>query len=285
MYNLRYHIASLVAVFLALAMGLLLGTIVVDRGVLSTQQAALVSGLQKDFDEIRAESVVVRKSNATLTAFAGDVVPRLVDSVLASRTVVVITSPENADTAGRATEVIKAGGGVVAVATFNAGDLGLADEKVAKAAGSALAVPAGSVTTSMVVEALAREWSTPGDARLVTKALVDANALKLSGLPSTSGAGGAVVACSFDGKPDGAALLLGSALSDALRASAGVETTERGDGTAAAAVKAGLSAVDDIDTPTGQVSLTWILAGRASGFFGQGAGVDSAYPSPLFGSK
>ena len=42
MYNIRYHIASLVAVFLALALGLVLGGLVVQQGTFSKQQKALV---------------------------------------------------------------------------------------------------------------------------------------------------------------------------------------------------------------------------------------------------
>jgi hypothetical protein len=50
MYNLRYHIVSLVAVFLALTVGLVLGTVVVERGVLTKQRAALVGDLTKQYD-------------------------------------------------------------------------------------------------------------------------------------------------------------------------------------------------------------------------------------------
>ena len=38
MYNIRYHIASLVAVFLALALGLVLGGLVVRQGGFDKQQ-------------------------------------------------------------------------------------------------------------------------------------------------------------------------------------------------------------------------------------------------------
>lgn len=285
MYNLRYHIASLVAVFLALAMGLLLGTIVVDRGVISQQQAALVAGLQEDFNEIRQESAEMRRTNTTLTRFAAAVVPGVVEGALSTRTIVIIASPESAETADRAADIVRDAGGAVAVATFSDVDLGLMDEGVASAVGKALNLPAGSVTTSMVVDALSNEWRTAGDARLVTKALVGANALKMTGLPAAGSIGGTIVTCTFDGKADGAALLLGSALSDTLRASAGVETVARSTGLAAQAAERGLSAVDDIDTPMGQLSLTWILAQRASGSFGQGDGVDDPYPPRLFGEE
>ena len=107
MYNLRYHIASLVAVFLALAMGLLLGTIVVERGVLSDQQTTLVAGLQKDFSQIRAESAALKTANDALSAFAGEAAPKLVDGALTGRTVLVIAAPDSADTVASVTSAVK----------------------------------------------------------------------------------------------------------------------------------------------------------------------------------
>lgn len=285
MYNLRYHIASLVAVFLALAVGLLLGTIVADRGALNAQRTTLVEGLQKDFNQIRSESAAVKKANDALTAFGAEAVPRVVDSALASRTVIVIASPETADTVAKVTDDVKAAGGTTAIATFTGVGFSLKETAVAAAVDKVLGLPAGSVDETAVVAALAREWTTPGDSRVLTKALVGANALKFTGLAPNGFAAGVVVTSTFDGKPDAAAFDLATALSGGSRAAVGVETTKRPDGSAVAAKAAGLSGVDDIDTPTGEVSLVWLLAGRASGLFGVGSTVDAAYPSPLFPAK
>ena len=60
MYNLRYHIASLVAVFLALSVGLVLGSIVVERGTLDEQREALVTSLQQEFTELNAENKLLK---------------------------------------------------------------------------------------------------------------------------------------------------------------------------------------------------------------------------------
>ena len=48
MYNVRYHIASLVSVFLALALGLVLGGLIVDKTP-ATSQSSLVTGLKQEF--------------------------------------------------------------------------------------------------------------------------------------------------------------------------------------------------------------------------------------------
>lgn len=282
MYNLRYHIASLVAVFLALAMGLLLGTIVVERGVLSSQQTSLVAGLEKQFNDIRTESASVKAANATLSGFAGEVAPQLVAGALTGRTVLIIAAPEAGDTVASARTAVTEADGRTAVVTIAKPGLALSDPDVAAAAEKALGVVAGSLDQTTVVTALAHEWTTPNDPRVLTKAMTTAGGLKLSGLPATGTVGAVVVCASYTGTPDGAALALAETISGGLLPAVGVETTKRADGTAAAAKAAGMSGVDNADTPVGSVSLVWVLAGRANGLFGVGDSVDFAYPSPLF---
>jgi len=281
-YNLRYHIASLVAVFLALAVGLLLGTIVVERGVLTDAQRTTVQGLQKEFDSIRSESAAVKKANDVLTAFAGGLPPRLVGAAVPGRTVWVIAGPDPAETVAQVVDDVRAADGDIAVATFSGAGLSLGDEAVVSAAAKALDIPAASVDTTAVATALAREWITAGDARVLTKAMVAAGGLKMTGLAAADAAGGVVVAASFDGTPDRDAFALAGALSRPLVPVVGVEMTKRADGTALAAKSAGFSGVDDIETPMGQVSLVWVLSGRTTGLFGSGDKVDGPYPAPLF---
>jgi copper transport outer membrane protein MctB len=281
-YNLRYHIASLVAVFLALAVGLLLGTIVVERGVITSAQRTTVQELQKDFNQIRSESAAVKKTNDALSAFVAESAPRLVESALTSRTVLVIAGPDTAETVATTGRAIRAAGGVTAVATFSGVGLSLGDEAVAAAAAKALDVPVESLDATAVVIALAREWSSPDEPRVLTKALIAAGGLKLTGLAATDKVGAVAVSATFDGTPDPVAFRLAAALSGPTVPAVGVETTKRSDGAAAAAKTAGLSGVDDVDSPIGQVSLVWVLSGRASGLYGVGEGVDGPYPTPLF---
>ncbi|HEY5506695.1 MAG TPA: copper transporter, partial [Coriobacteriia bacterium] len=208
MYNLRYHIASLVAVFLALAMGLLLGSIVVERGVLSSQQTTLVAGLQKDFDQIRAESAALKTVNVSLSAFSAEVAPKIVDGALAGRIVLVIAAPDAGDTVANVTTAVRAAGAKTAVVTFSDVGLSLSDPDAQAAAAKALGTASGSVDETAVVAALAREWTTPGDPRVLTKAISSAGGLKMTGLPGTATVDAVVVAASFAGTPDPSAFNL-----------------------------------------------------------------------------
>lgn len=281
MYNLRYHIASLVAVFVALTVGLLLGSIVVERGLLTSQRATLLTGLQAEFDTLRAESQGLKATNETLSLFAADAVSGVVSGVLADRTVVVIASPDNADTAARASEAVRLAGGKVAYATFSGPGFSLTDDMIAATARE-LSVATSSVTASRVVDALAFEWSATGVPRSMTKALIAAGALKMQGLGATATVAGTVVTAVYEGMPDPWAMRLARAMTSDTRFALGVDTTKRSDGSAKAAKAAGLSGVDDIDTTFGRVSLAWVLSGRAAGLFGTGADASDRYPSPLY---
>jgi hypothetical protein len=282
MYNLRYHIASLVAVFVALTVGLLLGSIVVEKGLLTSQRATLVAGLQTEYDKLRADSNVLKVNNDSLSSFASDAVPGIVNGVLSGRTVVVVAGPQSADTVARASEAIRLAGGKVAVATFSDLELSLADDRVKAAAAKALNASPASLTATSAVDVLATEWTTPNSARPLTYALIGAGGLKLQGLAATETVSGTVVTAVFDGTPDPWGMRFAHALSGGVRFALGVDTTRNADGSAKAAKAAGLSGVDDVDTPLGQVSLAWVLSGRASGLFGTGADATARYPSPLF---
>lgn len=54
MPDLRYHVVSLISVFLALAVGVLLGIAIADNGVLDDQLRAQVSGIRADLEGQRA---------------------------------------------------------------------------------------------------------------------------------------------------------------------------------------------------------------------------------------
>ena len=282
MYNLRYHIASLVAVFVALAVGLLLGSIVSEAGVISSQRTALVSGLQAEFDALRSDAKTLGATNAALSSFATDAVPPIVNGVLAGRTGIVIAGPDDADTAARASEAVRLAGGNVALATFTTPGLSLGDPSVATAVAKDLGLTASSIDTTQIVDSLAAEWSTAGAPRPVTKALVAAGGLKLEGLTATATVSGTAVTAVFDGTPDPWAIRLATKMTDNSRYAVGVDTTAHVGGSAQAAKAAGLSGVDDVDTALGRVSFAWVLSGRASGLFGESDGATARFPSPLF---
>jgi hypothetical protein len=285
MYNLRYHIATLVAVFLALAVGLLLGTVVVERGVLDQQKTTLVQGLTKDFETMRTANSDMRGQLDRTSAFAAEAVAPLVSTALQGRTVLLISDPSRGETLSRASEAVRLAGGVPAVATFASAGLGLGNAD-AKARAIAIVGQADvEALRAKVAETLAREFTLPENARPLTKALTESGQLTLEGVTTTTTVAAAVLTGAFEDKADPGQVALLAALNAQGRPAAGVESTKRRTGVAEAASRAKCSAVDDIDEPIGQVSLVWVLSGRTSGHFGIGKGAEAAFPSPLFPAR
>jgi hypothetical protein len=282
MYNLRYHITSLVAIFLALTVGLLLGGVVVERGTLQGQKTTLVDSLKKSYEGLTADQRLLKAENEALAAFSDQAVPRVVSGALSGRTVVVMTDPASGDVVSEVTKAVREAGGRAAVVTFTSPGLGLSEPAVARAFASEVGSSGPAANETSVAPMLVAEWTTTGGTRPLTAALVKSGAARVEGLTSDMAVDGAVSAAAWETKPDEAALRLAKAITGPDRYGAGVETTKRAAGLAAAAVGVGLSAVDDVDRPIGRVSLVWILAGKTAGHYGLGKAADAAFPSPLF---
>jgi len=97
--DLKYHIASLVAVFLALGIGIFIGTTMIGSDVILKQQERLVLSLQEKFDSLRAENQKAAETIAELEAeralqeeFNRLVFPLLVQGRLQGRSMALINT-------------------------------------------------------------------------------------------------------------------------------------------------------------------------------------------------
>lgn len=113
MISLRYHVISIAAVFLALAVGVVLGS--------TALSGSLLSGLTADKDELAQRAANLESERNALKArladadsFAGSVGPKIVSGALDKRTVVLVTNhdarPSDRDAVRK---LIKAAGGTV----------------------------------------------------------------------------------------------------------------------------------------------------------------------------
>lgn len=64
MFDLRYHIASLVAVFLALGLGILIGFVAVGDDALVKEQKYLIDGLENEFHSLREKNTLAYQEMA-----------------------------------------------------------------------------------------------------------------------------------------------------------------------------------------------------------------------------
>ncbi|WP_034272142.1 copper transporter [Haloechinothrix halophila] len=91
MISLRYHIISIAAVFLALAVGVVLGSTTLS-GTLLSALSDEKSNLANQVTELEAERNGLQARLADADAFAGAVGPKVVSGLLDKRTVLVVTT-------------------------------------------------------------------------------------------------------------------------------------------------------------------------------------------------
>jgi hypothetical protein len=122
--TLRYHLVSLVAVFLALALGIALGSTTVSQRLLSVV-AGDRDNLTHQIDQLSAQRADLEASQRAANSFATSVAPSVVSGQLDQRKVVLVLAPD-ADPADRdaVRELISHAGGTVT------GELDLADAVV-----------------------------------------------------------------------------------------------------------------------------------------------------------
>jgi hypothetical protein len=280
MYNIRYHIASLVAVFLALSVGLVLGSIVVERGTIDRQREALVTSLQKEFVGLNAENKALKAQVSADSEFLNALVPYVIAGSLTDRTVLVLVNEGRADGLSSAQDAISAAGGDSVVVLMQAEGFGLDRPEVSAAAAKVLGVAADDARLlESVTASLAAEWSAPGP-RPLTEALSAVGVLGAEDLPKDSGVGGLVVLAAWEKKADVAALGVASAMLKSGVVAVGGEQLSSSTGVAQAFAAAGLSAVNDLGSPRGEYSLARVLTGEVEGFFGVGTAPDAPF-APL----
>jgi Copper transport outer membrane protein, MctB len=125
--SLRYHIVSLVAVFLALALGIVVGSTVLREGTVSVLRATSEQVRQSN-ESYRTENLTLKEELRRQQDFAATVLPDLVRGRLKDRHVVLLdTDRANGGVRDRVTQVLQAAGAEIdARVTFNAGRLTLA---------------------------------------------------------------------------------------------------------------------------------------------------------------
>ena len=75
MFTPRYHAISLVAVFLALGIGVLLGVAIGEEGIVSGASRDLEKSLRGDLDQARSRNTELRRELAQRRGYERDVYP------------------------------------------------------------------------------------------------------------------------------------------------------------------------------------------------------------------
>lgn len=113
MINFRYHVVSLTAVFLALAIGLVLGTTALN-GAIADQLKDQVSELSQQNREYRDQVTHLEDDVNSQEDFAVQAAPTLLAHRLADRRVLVLSLPSGVDYAEQVTQMLTTAGATVA---------------------------------------------------------------------------------------------------------------------------------------------------------------------------
>ena len=114
MIDFRYHLVSLIAVFLAVALGIVIGTTALNAPILEDLEGE-VAALAEDKRELETQTQELQAQVDTGDAFGQAVAPALVAGSLAGRSVVLVATGEDVavETVEELTTLVGAAGGTV----------------------------------------------------------------------------------------------------------------------------------------------------------------------------
>jgi hypothetical protein len=112
--DFRYHLVSLIAVFLAVALGIVIGTTALNEPILADIKNQ-VSALEQDKRSLEDRTQQLQAQLDTTDAFEEAVAPALVDNALAGKTVLLVVTNEDVapETVDQVTALVGQAGGAV----------------------------------------------------------------------------------------------------------------------------------------------------------------------------
>jgi hypothetical protein len=138
MINFRFHLASLIAIFLALALGVVVGAGVIDRGVVDTLNNRL-DKVEEKSDRIQSENNDLKGENSDLRDFVDKSQCYAVEGRLATDEVAVVAvRGVDPDRVKRTSDAVKCAGGRVNGVLWLEDKWKLANDEDAKAMADAL---------------------------------------------------------------------------------------------------------------------------------------------------
>jgi hypothetical protein len=153
MISFRFHLVSLVAVFMALGLGILAGTTVLNRGIVAQLQNQ-TEDLESSRDQVREENARLRAELALVNRFNEMVVPYLVNGRLTGQDAILITQEGTDDTAiNRVVEGLEAAG---------------AEVKALLSVGSRMALPAEDDRQDLATAIGQEDVTDPAELKLLT---------------------------------------------------------------------------------------------------------------------
>lgn len=272
MYNLRYHLASLVSIFIALAIGIILGGLIVDNSS-AFDTSALIDDLRTEFAEIRSENAALSGEVGMYEEFSDAIAVEAVADRLVGRTTVVLgTSNTVIEAAVSAIE--QSGGSALPVVVDSTM---LTPEGAPTVAGLGDQVLPDGVTSESVARALAAEWAdAEAQATPVTDALVADGIIQYEG-PLPAGVTGVVNTALAAGEAEPFALDISAAVGRLGVPVIGASPVRGAGVVAAASWERGVAGTDLLGNPVGTYTIVAVLTGAEPGLYGVGDGATAVF--------
>jgi hypothetical protein len=290
MFDLRYHVASLAAVFVALLIGILVG-VAMSGKVDDAEKQALKSDVDRLNSRLEAASegdANISQERTRIRAFVKNAYPSLIaDRLRGKRVAILFAGPVDAGVREDIERAVEDAGATAPIRTRSL-KLPIDPETIeSKLTGELRQYRAAEL--DQLGRELAKELVDGGDApawNALTSVLVE----EKSGSFRRE-ADGVVVARTVQPQKGETAVLLSGfyeGLADMDVPTIGVETTDVSRSAVKPWSEAGLSTVDDVDAPAGRLALALLLSGSPIGSYGvkQSAGdgiIPPIEPLPVTG--
>jgi Copper transport outer membrane protein, MctB len=285
MFDLRYHVASLAAVFLALVIGILVGVGISSQGVISTNERDVlnerIAELKRQRDSARQRAADLTRSQRVSQTFVSRTYPALMSGRLqATRVAVLFVGSADGSVPAEIEETLTDAdsSGIVRLRALKV-PIDVSTISRILSSRRPLARYAGARRLGELGEALAVEFVTGGRAPLwtaLTRVLVE----ERSG-DAREPVDAVVVVRSTGPQQRGSARFLAGLYAGLVGSGAAVVGVETSDAPLSAVEtyrERGISSVDDVDTPAGRLALAVLLAGGEPGHYGVKASAEDLLP-------
>jgi hypothetical protein len=161
MYNFRYHLVTICSIFVALALGLLLGAAIASSDLAQSTSDDMVESMLSRYEALVDDNARLTKELQGNTDLASDLTGSWSEKRLDGRTIVLLLGDTLGDRSLQAslTDAINHAGGSVVNVTVLKPDFGLEDEELRTALQSIVPEVPGEEYQQTLADQLEKEWS------------------------------------------------------------------------------------------------------------------------------
>jgi len=278
MFSFRYHITSLVAVFLALTVGLLLGSALVDSGSIARRQEGMLTSIKEDLAVVRDKDKALQIEVSELRRFSTDVLKVAIHGRLDGERVAVVTlSANNSGIAAELGQTLVKSGATAGRVDIDTAKIDLGNKELVDKLTKAMGAESTETSFEKVLwPQIARELSGASPPKLLDALVADdlATIGDKTILPATK----VVLVAPRSGAGNRDTLLVNALRDQPDLVTVGVETSKAEHSRMSAYQVANIATVDNVDTAAGKISLVYLLDTGEKGKFGVKSSADRLLP-------